>query len=111
MMKNYVDVLVIAETKLDSSFPQQQFLLNGFKQPYRLDVTSNSGGLLVYVNDQIPSKETKSVSIPNDMQVTPTELNLRNANGYCFPSTNRPLRTSYVLSNKKKKYQNVYRTR
>ena len=85
MMKNYVDVFVMVETKLDSSFPMQQFLLDGFKQPYRLDVTSNSGGLLVYVNDQIPSKEIKSVSIPSDIQEISIELNLRRCKWLMLP--------------------------
>ena len=34
-----VDVLTVAETKLDPSFPTSQFILQGYKHPYRLDVT------------------------------------------------------------------------
>ena len=37
---------MIAETKLDETFENRQFHIPGFKQPYRLDVSSNSGGLL-----------------------------------------------------------------
>ena len=29
----YVDVLVLTETKLDDSFPQAQFLVEGFSEP------------------------------------------------------------------------------
>ena len=36
MAGEYIDVLVIAETKIDSSFPTSQFLIDGFKSPYRL---------------------------------------------------------------------------
>ena len=85
MTKNHVGVLVFAETKLDSTFPQKQFLLNGFKRPYPLYVTSNSGGILVYVNDQVPSKEIKSVPIPNDIQAIPIELNLRKCKCLLLP--------------------------
>ena len=53
LIQNNVDVLTVAETKLDDSFPIDQFLLNGFKRPYRLDVSCNSGGLLTYVNSDI----------------------------------------------------------
>ena len=54
----------------------------------------NSGGLLVYVNDQVPSKEIKSVSIPNDIQAIPIELNLRKCKWlllsiYKLPSQNK----------------------
>ena len=49
LTNKFVDVLVIAETKLDESFPTNQFLMESFKTPYRLDINSRSGGLLVYV--------------------------------------------------------------
>ena len=44
IIEKHVDVLVIAETKLDGTFENSQFRIPGFKQPYRLDVSSNSGG-------------------------------------------------------------------
>ena len=53
---NNVDVLSIAETKLDSSFPNAQFLLPGFHKPLRLDIIHRSGGLLVYIKASLPSK-------------------------------------------------------
>ena len=33
MVGDYVDILVISETKIDSSFPTSQFLIDGFKSP------------------------------------------------------------------------------
>ena len=51
----YVDILLLSETKLDDSFSTAQFLLNGFCNPYRLDNSSNGGGILQYVRDDIPS--------------------------------------------------------
>ena len=53
MIRDKLDVLIIAETKLDSSFPSSQFTINGFKTPIRLDITRNSGGLLVYSREDI----------------------------------------------------------
>ena len=44
-IKKSVDVLAIAETKLDDSFPDSQFLLEGYKKPYRLDVNACSMGV------------------------------------------------------------------
>ena len=32
-----LDILTIQETKLDGSFPPQQFILDGYSEPYRLD--------------------------------------------------------------------------
>ena len=46
-------MLIISETKIDSTFPDSQFQIFGFKKPLRLDVTENSGGILVYVRDNL----------------------------------------------------------
>ena len=43
-----VDVLGVAETEIDSSFPTDQFSLEEYHSPYRLDVNNRRGGLLVY---------------------------------------------------------------
>ena len=39
-----VDLVSIAKTKLDASFPSAQFTLEGYHTPYRLDVNNKSGG-------------------------------------------------------------------
>ena len=54
-----VDFLAVSETKLDSSFPTEQFNLSGLVTPYRKDLSAKSGGLLAYVNSNIPSKKQK----------------------------------------------------
>ena len=46
IIKNKVDILVITETKLDSSFPDSQFKSDGFRQPYRLDRNKHGGGVI-----------------------------------------------------------------
>ena len=70
-----VDLVCIAESKLDDSFPESQFMVPGFKT-YRFDVTADSGGLLMFVNDTIPSR-TLTHNLPTDIQCIPIELNLR----------------------------------
>ena len=47
---------MISETKIDNSFPLTQFLIEGFKTPYRLDQNGSGGGILVYIPEDIPSK-------------------------------------------------------
>ena len=44
-MKN-VDILLIGETKLDSSFPDTQFFIGGYNERLRLDVSGRSGGII-----------------------------------------------------------------
>ena len=37
LIKDNRDILMISETKLDPSFPTNQFMINGFSAPFRLD--------------------------------------------------------------------------
>ena len=36
-IRGNVDILLVWETKIDDSFPQGQFVIDGFSVPYRLD--------------------------------------------------------------------------
>ena len=49
---------MVSETKIDDTFPQSQFLMEGFSKPYRLDRTGKGGGILPYIRQDIPSVET-----------------------------------------------------
>ena len=69
MISSHVEIVSIAETKLDYSFPNPQFLIPNFQQPFRLDISRNSGGLLVFVRSSIPARMLS--------QVIPFEINLR----------------------------------
>ena len=51
-----IDILLITETKIDSTFPVNQFYLNGYNVPYRNDRNTNGGGILVYIRDDIRSR-------------------------------------------------------
>ena len=56
-INNNLDILMIkAETKADDTFPDSQFLIEGFSVPYRLDRTAKRGGILLYMREDIPSK-------------------------------------------------------
>ena len=100
LIQNWVDILVIAETKLDASFPTSQLEITGFKTPYRLDVSSSSGGLLVYVTDRIVSRELLGAPVQDDIQVIPIELNLRKEKWLFLPSYRPPCQNiKYFLDN------------
>ena len=49
----YVDILMLSEANLDSTFPSTQILINGFSTPHRLDRNSKGGGILLYFRDKI----------------------------------------------------------
>ena len=42
----YIDILVLTETKLDDMFPTAQFLVNGFSEPYGLNRNRNGEGII-----------------------------------------------------------------
>ena len=54
MLHNNLDILLISETKIDSSFPTAQFQIEGYTT-YRLDRNTNGGGILLYIREDIPS--------------------------------------------------------
>ena len=72
-----MDVLSIAETKLDSSFPNAQFLLPAFQEPLRLNINHRSGGLLIYIKASLPSKILSKFKLPINIQIIRFEINLR----------------------------------
>ena len=72
-----VDVLVLTETKLDDSFPEVQFLVDGFSEPYRYDRNRTGGGIMIYIRDNIPSKLSEKHKFHDDMEGLFVELNFR----------------------------------
>ena len=72
-----MEFISIAETKLDSPFPNAQFLLPGFQEPLRLDINHRSGRLLVYIKASLPSKILSKFKLSINIQIIPFEINLR----------------------------------
>ena len=73
MIKDYVDLLLISETKIDSSFPTAQFHIDGYTI-HRRDRDENGGGLLLYVREDVPSALLKSDS---EIEAFYVELTIR----------------------------------
>ena len=55
LIKEDMDICLISETKLDNTFPNQQFHINGYKS-FRSDRNKFGGGIIFYVNENISSK-------------------------------------------------------
>ena len=73
-----LDVFLISETKIDDSFPEAQFFYEGYSKPHRRDRTQGEGGgLLMYVNQNIPSRTLNTHIIPDDIELICVELNLK----------------------------------
>ena len=85
-----LDIISISETKLDETFPTEQFAIEGVNKSYRLDITSNSGGLLFYVKADLPSKLISFYNFPDEIQCIPIEFNI-STKKYALLSIYRPL--------------------
>ena len=73
-----IDILTIAEANLDCTFPTAQFIVEGYKEPFRKDRNKNGGGRLVYVKEDIPSRELKNhPPVPDLLDIVVIELNFR----------------------------------
>ena len=72
-----IDILIITETKLDESFPVSQFYIEGYAMPYRLDRCRQGGGVLIYVRDDISSRNLMKHTSYHDMETLFIELNFK----------------------------------
>ena len=76
-------LFLISESNLDLSFPNPQFKINGYKI-FRRDRNRYGGGLLLYVNEEIPSSQ-QTVSSSSVKLLLCNYLRL-NVNGFYYES-------------------------
>ena len=74
VVRNLV-ILLITETKIDSSFPEAQFEIDGFTTPYSVDRGCQGGGILLYIRQDIPSKLLINLKISENLEGVFVELN------------------------------------
>ena len=101
-------LLVVTETKLDSTFPTSQFLI-GYSEPYRFDGNRNGGGVLIYVREDIPSKPLTDHKLPRDIGGIFVELNLRKNKWLLFGSYHPPSQSDEYFFNHVKNGLDIYR--
>ena len=77
IIKDNIDVLLISETKIDSSFPTAQFHIDGFTT-YRRDRNLNGGGIILYIRGDIRSTLLNTDTSVEGLYV---EINVRKKNG------------------------------
>lgn len=118
MIQGNIDIFCISETKLDQSYPTEQFIIPGYSSPYRLDgpkIIKASGGMLVYIKEDIPSKRLKTHTLPIDIQVVPIELNFKKAKWLLIPIYRPPSKSkvefishlSHLIDNYVSNYDNI----
>ena len=83
------DILLLSETKIDDSFPDSQFFAEGFKM-YRKDRTKTGGGLLLYVNENLPGKIISSYKFKENSEIILFEFSVSNKKWLLFGNYKPP---------------------
>ena len=77
LIKDNIDLLMISETKVDDTFPTEQFKIEGYSKPIRQDRNCHGGGLMIFSRDDLPCHELKSYELPTDVECTFLEIRIR----------------------------------
>ena len=103
---------MISETKLDSSFLVNQFLIDGFTPSYRLDRNANGGGIMLYVREDTPSKLLSNNDQDSEIENIFVEINLRSKKwlicGTYNPKTSHIKNYLQILSQRFNQYFSKY---
>ena len=70
MITNNIDICLTkrVKTKIDESFPNQRYFISSYKT-FRRDRNKHDGGLLFYINENIPCKLIIDEIIPSDIEM------------------------------------------
>ena len=90
-----IDILLLTETKLDSSFPSLNFQLNGFKNPFRRDRSIHGGGIILYIREDILPSYCQVSTCLKIANVFSSSNTLKTESGYLGVSTTQ-LRVKYL---------------
>ena len=71
------DICLLSETKIDDSFPNSQFFAEGYRM-FRKDRNKSGGGLILYVNEDIPGKLINSYDFKEGSEIIVFEFSISN---------------------------------
>jgi exonuclease III len=91
LSKSVIDVLFSQETKLDESFPHEQFHVNNLTL-YRKDVNDHCGGIMALVRSDIPQRRRYDLETCDGksgrIELEIYSLCYEKKNGFCVVSIN-----------------------
>ena len=73
-------MLLISETKLNDTFLQGQFVINGMRAPFREDRNEKGGGLLLFLKDHVPCRRI-IIDFSPQIEGIVVEINLKKEYG------------------------------
>ena len=80
IIQGNVDILLVSATKLNKTFPIDQFHIAGYNQPYRRDGTKCGGGVMVF--EDLSSKQFHKHICSDDIEAIVTEIILKQQNSF-----------------------------
>ena len=80
LVQDKIDILLISETKIDNTYPTSQFKINGFDPHFRKNRTEHGGGILLYVRQDIPTKQLDIQSF-GEFECLTVEVNISKKSG------------------------------
>ena len=83
LMRDKIDICLFSETKLDETFPNQQFKIHGYKI-YCRDRNKHGGGILCYVNENILCKMVNIEGVPDDCEIILIEFSIKTRKWLCI---------------------------
>lgn len=81
----------LSETKIDDSYPDSQFHLQGYSM-YRRDRKKGGGGLMAYFSSMMPSKKLNIPTVYETLEVLAVESKIENKD-FIFLGIYRPPRS------------------
>ena len=90
IIQGKLDIIVVTETKVDDSYPTSQFFIEGFCKPYRMDRNKHGGGILIYIREDIPSKQLSKHNFTKHIEGMFIEINLRKTRWLLFGTYHPP---------------------
>lgn len=60
LIKDNIDLLMVSETKVDDTYPNGQFQIEGYSKPIRLDRNLRGGGIMIFSRDDLTFHELKA---------------------------------------------------
>ena len=94
IIRNTFDIFLFSETKIDSSFPSQQFSIPEYRI-FRKDRNTRGGGLLFYVKHDLNCKVLTNCPMRQNFEIIALEMKLPKTN-WLIIGTYKPLSLSDI---------------
>ena len=109
IIQNTFDIFLACETKIDSSFPTQQFSIPEYRI-FRKDRNARGGGLLFYVNQNLNCKVLSKYPMPKDLEILILELKLSKTNWLVIGTYKPPSLSDIIFKSEIRNILTFYRS-